>query len=146
MTGTIVTAQRYNRMSHLVFRWLTSEIEIGDEQVLWNRFWEETQRKQHEDREGSYFVFFGFIFVIKPWNCLYIVSAFVCRTTSGHKWCLDQDTLGEKEWDFNTRPCTNMGDSDNEKTDQGETGMPQQEQDLEKKIRKEIDKFKFYLE
>ena len=39
-----------------------------------------------------------------------------------------------------------MGDSDNEKTDQGETGMTQQEQDLEKKIRKEIDKLKFYLE
>ena len=39
-----------------------------------------------------------------------------------------------------------MGDSDNEKTDQGDTGMPQQEQDLEKKIRKEIDKLKFYLE
>ena len=39
-----------------------------------------------------------------------------------------------------------MADSDNEKTDQDETGMPQQEQDLEKKIRKEIDKLKFYLE
>ena len=39
-----------------------------------------------------------------------------------------------------------MGDSDNEKSDQGETGMSQQEQDLEKKIREEIDKLKFYLE
>lgn len=39
-----------------------------------------------------------------------------------------------------------MGDSDNEKSDQGETGMSQQEQDLEKKIRKEINKLKFYLE
>jgi len=38
-----------------------------------------------------------------------------------------------------------MGDSDNEKSDQGETGMSQQEQDLEKKIKKEIDKLKFYL-
>ena len=38
-----------------------------------------------EDRETSYFVFFFcFIFVIKPGNCLHIVSAFVCRTTSGH--------------------------------------------------------------
>jgi len=55
----------------------------------------ETQRKQHEDREASYFVIFCFIFVIKPGNCLYIVSVFVCRTTSGqtqrrsgsHKGC-----------------------------------------------------------
>ena len=39
-----------------------------------------------------------------------------------------------------------MGDSDNEKSDQGETGRSQQEQDLKKKIRKEIDKLKFYLE
>ena len=39
-----------------------------------------------------------------------------------------------------------MGDSDNEKSDQGETGMSKQEQGLEKKIRKEIDKLKFYLE
>ena len=39
-----------------------------------------------------------------------------------------------------------MGDSDNEKSDQGETGMSEQEQGLEKKIRKEIDKLKFYLE
>ena len=67
------------------------------------------------------------------------------HTTSGHKWCRDQDLPGEKECDFNTRPCTNMGDSDNEKSDQGETGMSQQEQDLEKKIKKEIDKLKFYL-
>lgn len=39
-----------------------------------------------------------------------------------------------------------MGDSDDEKSDQGETGMSQQEKDLEKKIKKEIDKLKFYLE
>ena len=31
------------------------------------------------------FCIFCFIFVIKPKNCVYIVSAFVCRTTSGHK-------------------------------------------------------------
>ena len=48
--------------------------------------------------------------------------------------------------DFNTRSYTSMGDSDNEKSDQGETGISQQEQDLEKKIKKEIDKLKFYLE
>ena len=37
-----------------------------------------------------------------------------------------------------------MRESDNEKSDQGETGMSEQEQGLEKKIR--IDKLKFYLE
>ena len=68
------------------------------------------------------------------------------RTISGHKWCRDQDSPGHKECDFNTRPRTNMADSDHEKSDQGETGMSQQEQDLEKKIKKEIDKLKFYLE
>ena len=44
---------------------------------------EETQCKQHEDRATSYFVICGFIFVIKPRNCLFIMSAFVGRTTSG---------------------------------------------------------------
>ena len=38
-----------------------------------------------------------------------------------------------------------MADSDHEKSDQGETGMSQQEQDLEKKIKKEIDKLKILL-
>ena len=47
---------------------------------------------------------------------------------------------------FNTRPPTNMGDSDKEKSDQEETNISEQEQDLEKKIKKEIDKLKFYLE
>ena len=64
------------------------------------------------------------------------MSAFECRTTSGHKWCRDQDLLGEHE--------RNMGDSDKEKSDQEE--MDISEQDLEKKIKKEIDKLKFYLE
>ena len=47
---------------------------------------------------------------------------------------------------FNTRPRTNMGDLDKEKSDQEETNVSEQEQDLEKKIKKEIDKLKFYLE
>ena len=47
---------------------------------------------------------------------------------------------------FNTRPHANMGDSDKEKSDQEETDISEQEQDLEKKIKKEIDKLKFYLE
>ena len=47
---------------------------------------------------------------------------------------------------FNARPPTNMGDSDKEKSDQEETNISEQEQDLEKKIKKEIDKLKFYLE
>lgn len=57
----------------------------------------------------------------------------------------DQNMLGEKECDFNARPCTNMGDSD-EISDRGETGMSQQEQDVENKIKKEIEKLKFHLE
>ena len=67
-------------------------------------------------------------------------------TTSGHKWCRDQDSPGHKECDFNPRPRTNTADSDHEKSDEGEPGMSQQEQDLEKKIKKEIDKLKFYIE
>ena len=39
-----------------------------------------------------------------------------------------------------------MGDSDKEKSDQEETDISEQEQDLKKKIKKEIDKLKFYLE
>ena len=39
-----------------------------------------------------------------------------------------------------------MGDSDNEKSDLGETDISEEEQNLEKKIKKEIDKLKFYLE
>ena len=54
---------------------------------MWKKeVFEDKQRKQHEDREASYFVIFRFIFVIKPGNCQYIVSAFVCRTTSGQAW------------------------------------------------------------
>ena len=46
--------------------WLTSEIVIGDRRVLWKKeVFEDKQRKQHEDRETSYFVIFCFIFVIK---------------------------------------------------------------------------------
>ena len=47
---------------------------------------------------------------------------------------------------FNTRPRTNMGDSDKEKSDQEERNISEQEHDLEKKIKKEIDKLTFYLE
>ena len=39
-----------------------------------------------------------------------------------------------------------MGDSDKEKSDQEETDVSEQEQDLEKKIKKDIDKLTFYLE
>ena len=39
-----------------------------------------------------------------------------------------------------------MGDSDKEKSDQEETVISEQEEGLEKKIKKEIDKLKFYLE
>lgn len=45
---------------------------------------------------------------------------------------------------FNTRPCASM--SDKEKSDQEEMDIPEQEEDLKKKIKKEIDKLKFYLE
>ena len=47
---------------------------------------------------------------------------------------------------FITRPRTNMEDSDKEKTDQEETDVSEQEQDLEKKIKKDIDKLTSYLE
>ena len=46
---------------------------------------------------------------------------------------------------FSTRPRTNMRDSDQEKSDQEETDISEQEQDLEKKIKKEIDKLKFFI-
>ena len=47
---------------------------------------------------------------------------------------------------FNIRPRANMGDSDKEKSDQEETDISGHKKDLEKKIKKEIDKLKFYLE
>jgi len=47
---------------------------------------------------------------------------------------------------ISTQDLEQTWETDNEKSDQGETGMSQQEQDLEKKIKKEIDKLKFYLE
>jgi len=46
---------------------------------------------------------------------------------------------------ISTQDLEQTWETDNEKSDQGETGMSQQEQDLEKKIKKEIDKLKFYL-
>ena len=54
-------------------------------------------------------------------------------------------TAGEKEWNFQHKASHNMGDSDQEKSDQEGTEISEQEQDLEKKIKKEIDKLKFYL-
>ena len=39
-----------------------------------------------------------------------------------------------------------MEDSDKERSDQKKTDVSEQEQDLEKKIKKEIDKLEFYLE
>ncbi|KAL9977021.1 hypothetical protein ACROYT_G014382 [Oculina patagonica] len=55
-----------------------------------------------------------------------------------------RQTRREKRSVISTQDIANMGDSDNKKTDQGDTGMTQQ--DLEKKIKKEIVKLKFYLE
>ena len=52
----------------------------------------------------------------------------------------------EKRSVISTQDLEQTWETDNEKSDQGETGMAQQEQDLEKKIKKEIDKLKFYLE
>ena len=86
-------------------------------------FFEDKQRKQHEDREASYFVIFRFIFVLS------IVTRIRREKRSGT---------------FNTRPRDSM--SDKEKFDQEETDISEQEEDLEKKIKKEIDKLKFYLE
>ena len=51
----------------------------------------------------------------------------------------------EKRSVISTQDLEQTWETDNEKSDQGETGMSQQEQDLEKKIKKEIDKLKFYL-
>ena len=91
-------------------------------------------------------VIFCFIFGIKAGNCLYIVSAFVCRTTTRHKWCRNQDIPEEKRWNFQLKASYKHGRLGQRNFDQEKTDVSEQEQHLEKKLKKEIDKFKFYLE
>ena len=104
------------------------------------------QRKQHEDREASYFVFFVSFSFLNP-EIVCISSVLLCavqlRDISGAGTRIHQEKRSEI---FNTRPRANMGDSDKEKSDQEETDISGQEEDLEKKIKKEIDKVEFYLE
>ena len=125
---------------------MISEIVIRDKycEIGWRREHEHNANNTRIERETILY-YFRFVLSLNP-GIVHNVESLLCavqlRDISGAETRIRRDTRSV----ISTRGLEQTWQTDHEKSDQGETGMSQQEQDLEKKIKKEIDKLKFYLE